>query len=196
VTVVDEDQLVPLKDLGDYRVAPGSPDIRGWDVYGSDGQKIGTVRDLIVDARALKARYLMVGLKHSLFSRERHVVVPIGRASLDHRGHYVLLEDANVGNAERLRAYDEATFRREERHHSGGDYNRPEYDESRFWNRPADVPKVERPAGAGEVPPPNVQRVYGDAGHDIGATTTPTSPDVDDVSSRQASGDVQSKEPV
>ena len=55
-------QIVSLDRTRRYRVAAGDPDVRGWQVLGSDGQPIGRVDDLLVDTAALKVRYLQVRL--------------------------------------------------------------------------------------------------------------------------------------
>ncbi len=46
--------LVKLSDAGDLRVAEGNEDIRGWEVRGSDGDKVGKVKDLLVDPTQFK----------------------------------------------------------------------------------------------------------------------------------------------
>jgi hypothetical protein len=60
--------LRPLGRLHHYRIAEGDPDVRGWEVFGSDGRKIGEVDDLLVDIQALRARYLDVALDLDLFA--------------------------------------------------------------------------------------------------------------------------------
>jgi hypothetical protein len=55
-----EREVVPLGELTDYRVAEGSPDARGYAVVSSDGRVVGRVRELLVDPRALRARFLEV----------------------------------------------------------------------------------------------------------------------------------------
>jgi PRC-barrel domain protein len=59
--------VLPLRRLHDFRIAEGDPDVRGWEVLGADGRKIGVVDDLLVDTGVLKARYLEVILDPSLF---------------------------------------------------------------------------------------------------------------------------------
>lgn len=54
--------LAPLRSLHNHRVAEGDPDVRGWDVYGADGRRIGRVDDLLVDTETMKTRYLSVTL--------------------------------------------------------------------------------------------------------------------------------------
>jgi hypothetical protein len=53
-------EVVPLGELPDYRVAEGYPDARGYAVLSSDGRLVGRVRELLVDPRALRARFLEV----------------------------------------------------------------------------------------------------------------------------------------
>ncbi|WP_400192412.1 PRC-barrel domain-containing protein [Hymenobacter sp. B81] len=81
----DGTHLTRLRDLTDFEVADGSPDVRGWAVRGLDGQPFGRVHELIVDPQALKVRYLDVTLDRGLLPSgdERHVLIPIGAAALD-----------------------------------------------------------------------------------------------------------------
>jgi uncharacterized protein (TIGR02271 family) len=79
------DRIIPLDELDDFQVAEGDPDVRGWEVFGSDGRLIGEVDDLLVDTAAMKVRYLDVDLDGDLLAddAERHVLIPIGYARLD-----------------------------------------------------------------------------------------------------------------
>ncbi len=54
--------LVPLRSLPREHLASGDPDVRGWAVLGDDGNRIGTVDDLLVDAEARMVRFLIVAL--------------------------------------------------------------------------------------------------------------------------------------
>jgi hypothetical protein len=54
--------VTPLRSLHNYRIAESDPDVRGWEVIGAEGRRIGEVDDLLVDTKALKARYLEVAL--------------------------------------------------------------------------------------------------------------------------------------
>src|SRR5690348_7496496 len=84
--------MLRLSDA-DYDVAPGEPDVRGWDVCLADDQKIGEVDDLIIDPAAGKVRYLDVDLdSHALnLETNRHVLIPISGAQLDTEEEEVLL---------------------------------------------------------------------------------------------------------
>jgi hypothetical protein len=57
----------PLSHLHKYRISEGDPDVRGWEVFGADGRKMGEVDDLLVDTEALRVRYLDVCLDLNLF---------------------------------------------------------------------------------------------------------------------------------
>jgi hypothetical protein len=54
--------LVPLRSLPREHLASGDPDVRGWAVLGDDGNRIGDVDDLLVDAEARRVRFLIVTL--------------------------------------------------------------------------------------------------------------------------------------
>lgn len=52
----------PLAELPTLRVADGARDVRGWEVRGHDGRRLGTVADLLVDIDRLRADTLLVSL--------------------------------------------------------------------------------------------------------------------------------------
>lgn len=84
--------LVRLSDA-DYEVAPGEPDVRGWDVVLTGDETVGEVDDLIIDPAAGKVRYLEVELDGDALGldRDRHVLVPIETAQLDADEEQVVL---------------------------------------------------------------------------------------------------------
>ncbi|HYO16993.1 MAG TPA: PRC-barrel domain-containing protein [Thermoanaerobaculia bacterium] len=63
-----EGRLVPLSDLHNHRITSGDPDVRGWEVVGSDGRTLGRVHDLLVDTGSQRVRYLDVELDRDLAS--------------------------------------------------------------------------------------------------------------------------------
>ena len=73
--------LAPLDRLDDVDVAKGDTDPRGFDVLGSDGKKLGKVRQLIGDVEAMKVRYLTIELDRKLGKGQ--VLVPVGHAHID-----------------------------------------------------------------------------------------------------------------
>ena len=44
----DARRLVPMKDLHNYKVVDGEPDIRGWNVFTATGRELGEIEDLLV----------------------------------------------------------------------------------------------------------------------------------------------------
>jgi hypothetical protein len=59
------DDLKHLNHSG-FDVAEGYPDIRGWDVVSRDGQKLGTVDDLVVSTSQMRVLYIDVDVDRSL----------------------------------------------------------------------------------------------------------------------------------
>ncbi|KAA3440691.1 PRC-barrel domain-containing protein [Rufibacter hautae] len=87
-------RLAPLHDLKDFKVANHNLDVRGWEVIGSDGKRIGKVDDLIVDRELMKVRYLDIDVDkdHVLVDTDpRHILIPIGAAQLDDDGDQVFI---------------------------------------------------------------------------------------------------------
>lgn len=66
--------LHPLSALPEYRIAEEEPDIRGWKFRADGDGSEGVVRDVIVDAHALKVRYIAVELPDA----SKCVLLPIG----------------------------------------------------------------------------------------------------------------------
>lgn len=99
-------------DHSDFEIVKGEPDIRGWDVKNSTGEKIGEVEDLIVDAQQKKVRYMVVDLDdNELKLDHRKVLVPIGMAELDEKEDDVILPQVQAEHFRNLPAYkrDELT---------------------------------------------------------------------------------------
>ena len=89
------DRLVRLGKGKEYNISKGSSDPRGWKVVGGDGSKLGKVTELIVDREALRVRYLDVDVDEKtlkLESIDRHVLIPVERARLDHKHKTVVLD--------------------------------------------------------------------------------------------------------
>lgn len=100
-----ERKLYRLGELNDYEVADDDPDIRGWDLRGTDGDVIGSIQDLIVDPNIEKVRYLDVVLDSSLASSEeseRHLLIPIGLARVDEDNDFVTVNGIDRGTLTRM----------------------------------------------------------------------------------------------
>ncbi|HEU4634061.1 MAG TPA: PRC-barrel domain-containing protein [Flavisolibacter sp.] len=94
-------------DRSDFEIVDGQPDIRGWDVRNSRGQKVGEVEDLIVDAQQKKVRYMVVDLDdNELDLDDRKVLIPIGLAELHREDDDVLLPGVQSEQLRSLPVYD------------------------------------------------------------------------------------------
>lgn len=107
-------RLVHLDDMHDLQVADGDPDIRGWDVRTADGEKVGKVKDLVVDTALMKVRYIEAQIDKDVLnaSDDRHVLIPIGSARLDDDDDDVFLSSAIV-DPRTLPPYDRNSLSRE-----------------------------------------------------------------------------------
>jgi sporulation protein YlmC with PRC-barrel domain len=94
-------------DRSDFEIVEGEPDIRGWDVKNTTGQKIGEVEELIVDAQQKKVRYMVVDLDdNELKLDHRKVLLPIGLAQLDTKEDDVILPNVQAEHYRSLPDYD------------------------------------------------------------------------------------------
>lgn len=74
-----------FSELHDYRVAPGSYDIRGWHVLDREGQKAGIVEDLVVDTVEGHVRDALIHIE----GHDHRV--PVGPLDLDPKEQQVTL---------------------------------------------------------------------------------------------------------
>ncbi len=72
--------LKSLGELGGYEVSSEDPDVRGWTVVDSNGERLGTVSDLVVDTERMKVEYLAVD-GDGVGGRDQ--MIPVGSAQLD-----------------------------------------------------------------------------------------------------------------
>jgi len=80
-------RLVPMKDLHNYKVVDGEPDIRGWNVYTATGREIGDIEDLLVDTDLGEVVMVDIDLKRD----DRHTLAPIKAAWIDREHRRVVL---------------------------------------------------------------------------------------------------------
>lgn len=162
--------LARLRDLTDFEVADGSPDVRGWAVRGADGKRFGDVYELIVERDALKVRYLDVELDADLRinQHERHILIPIGAAALDDDGDNVFVPALTSQSVLNYPPYQEISISRDyeeamlralslpvpTREAAAPFYEQPGYSEDAFYHRrrPAELPGSFRRRADGEAP--------------------------------------------
>jgi len=93
-------------DHSNFEIVKGEPDIRGWDLRYRNGEKIGSVEELILDMKAKKIRYMIVDLdENELRLEHRKTIIPIGFAELDKQHDDVLIPNVSVDQLCRLPDY-------------------------------------------------------------------------------------------
>ena len=88
--------LVPLKDLGKFKVSDGEPDIRGWAAFTSTGREIGRVDELLVDTDTNEVVMLDIDLKRG----DRHTLAPLRAAWVDHATRRVVIGADELSDAD------------------------------------------------------------------------------------------------
>ena len=84
--------LVSLRELGDWKLTDGEPDIRGWEVATVGGRAIGTVRDLLVDRAAGE----VVLLDIDLVGGDRRARAPIRAVQIDRSARIIRMDSADI----------------------------------------------------------------------------------------------------
>ena len=153
--------LVPLKELGRFKVADGEPDIRGWEVYTSTGREIGRVAELLVDTDSNEVVMLDVDLRRD----DRHTLAPLRAAWIDHTVRRVVIDAHELQGAEdipslartaaptddELRRFDEGYARTYGDYHDDRELRmRHDRGELRFGRRASD--RTDVPAVPAAVP--------------------------------------------
>ena len=100
-------KLVPLRQARDFRLPKTAPNVRGWNVFGEDHERIGVVEDMLVDPEQMKVAYLDVDVADDLFllREDRHVVIPMEVVELRERGEDVWVHGLTARQIALLPAY-------------------------------------------------------------------------------------------
>jgi hypothetical protein len=88
----ERESLVPLSTLSSWSVSDGEPDVRGWDVATVSGRQLGSVKDLLIDAKAGEVVLLDVDLAGS----DTHSLVPIRVVQIDRARRVILMDSADL----------------------------------------------------------------------------------------------------
>ena len=94
--VREDVHLVPLKELGDWGVAEGEPDIRGWELRTLGGRVIGKIDDLLVDTN--DGEVVMVDV--DIAGSDRHTIAPLRAAQIDREERVVRIDSADLKEEE------------------------------------------------------------------------------------------------
>ena len=101
------DMPAPVLGGCDEPLLDGAPDLRGWDVFGADGERVGVVSQLLVDPTALKIRYADVDVHEDLYRLrdDRHVLVPLELIELKERSQDAWVARLSAAEVAALPAY-------------------------------------------------------------------------------------------
>jgi len=108
----NREALSCLNDLKDYEVADGEPDPRGWDVFASDGVRVGRIEDLLIDTGEMRVRAIDLIIDQralNLPEGDNHLYVPIRSVSLDEGAQRAVvpgLRSEQVGTLRGRRDFD------------------------------------------------------------------------------------------
>jgi sporulation protein YlmC with PRC-barrel domain len=141
--------LKRLKEIEDeYEVADKHLDVRGWIVLGNKGESIGKINELIVDTEAMKVRYLDVDTSLTKESGDRHVLIPIGVATIDQKDDKVIIPNLDRSMVMKCPSYSGETVTRDYEHtlltilspdynvgsgSSENFYNQQSFDDTKFY---------------------------------------------------------------
>jgi sporulation protein YlmC with PRC-barrel domain len=82
--------------LGNYKVADGEPDIRGWEVRTISGRQLGEVAELLVDPEAGEVVMIDVDIRNN----GRHSFAPVRAAMIDQSARVVRLDTGDLQDEE------------------------------------------------------------------------------------------------
>lgn len=102
-----EPRAVPLKEAREFRLSADAPDVRGWTVFGSDHERLGSIREMLVDPVAMKVRFVAVDVAEDLYllKEDRRVIVPMHAVELRPRGQDAWVSGATAAQLAALPAY-------------------------------------------------------------------------------------------
>ena len=99
-------RLVPLSSAPGFRLAPGEPDIRGWGLFANNGDRIGTVEELLIDPSTDEVRALLISKTGAgAAGSGGGLVFPIEHVSFDEARHAVMT-DITAEAFRSLRSYE------------------------------------------------------------------------------------------
>ena len=148
----ERETLTPLSTLDSWKVSEGEPDIRGWEVRTVSGRQLGSVADLLVDAEAGEVVLLDIDLPGT----DRHTFVPIRVVQIDRERRLVLMDSADVPEADLVR--EEPQRGDDRRATDTGVVRYPRSDREIVAERAAlaDAAPVDRDVVIGDAPPRDV----------------------------------------
>src|SRR5687767_11927579 len=99
----ERERLVPMSEMRGWNVVDGEADIRSWEIRTISGRVLGTVRELLIDAKAGEVVMIDVDVAGS----DHHAYLPLRLVEIDRNKRLVRadsadLEEHGVAEATRL----------------------------------------------------------------------------------------------
>lgn len=85
-----ESNIKPISELRGYEISEGDPDIRSWELFDKDNNKIGKVEDLLVDTNTDKVAYILASFGGILSMGGDSTAIPLHLVRLDKDNHKVM----------------------------------------------------------------------------------------------------------
>lgn len=104
------DGLRSLVELGEARLPEGAPALIGWTAVDVVGEQVGTIRDLLVETKARRVRYVVLDLD----SPKRSTVLPIGYVELGDEAEQACITGLTATDLALLPPYEPPLTRAEE----------------------------------------------------------------------------------
>jgi len=102
----DYSRLEELSE-SDFEIADGQPDIQGWDVRDSEGNKIGEVDEMLFNPQSYKVRYIILHMENNDIDLEDgRILVPIGVAELHENDDNVIIPEITKAQILALPLYE------------------------------------------------------------------------------------------
>jgi len=85
-------QLRRLSDEGDYKIAGGEADIRGWEVRTLAGAEVGKIEDLLIDPH--RGEVVMIDI--DLVDSDHNISVPIRGVQVDRDRKCIVVDSGDI----------------------------------------------------------------------------------------------------
>ena len=138
-------RVAPLRDLSDWELKDGEPDVRGWEVVSDNGARLGEVHELLAEPAARRVRYLDVEVEPAGTGADVHVAIPIGAARIAEDARRVRIASSSTTPTRTLPRYAGGTPDREYEtrvarcfgcdERSLDRFEHPAYDDQEFYRR-------------------------------------------------------------
>lgn len=109
--VMNDTNLISLKELENFVREETGYDIRSWKVKDSNDEEVGIITDVVVDPSQKTVRYIDMAM-HTSEGDNKNLIIPIGHVSLEMDNRAVKLPDLSKEELRKLPVYDDTPVSR------------------------------------------------------------------------------------